>query len=149
MVDGLAKDGAGAHFEGPEPAVGVSTAAIRGSIRKFASDNHDTLWQNLGNCRQIREFGINRDSKRAEQLLRLSRNTLRAVVCLLTGHGGFNKHLRVMGLSETSICPLCQQEEDIYRVAPFMRMRSSIFITFAVSGLSIPGCSSDFCSEAD
>ena len=112
VADDLAKAGAMAKFVGPEPAVGVSPAVVLSSIRGISTSKHDRHWQELDSCRQAKEFGIVRNPKKARLLLKLSRVNLRAAMCLLTGHGGFNKHLTVMGLSDSSTCPLCGQEED-------------------------------------
>ena len=44
--------------------------------------------------------------------LRLSRNELRLIVGLITGHIALNKHLSVMKISTDPICPLCKEAEE-------------------------------------
>ena len=112
LADELAKAGAAKNFMGPEPAVGISPQLVKTEIHKIAQQKHVSLWRQLLSCQQAKEFGIEPDIKRAKALLRLPRPRIRAAVSLLTGHGGFNKHLFRMGLCGTSTCPSCRQEED-------------------------------------
>ena len=112
VADELAKEGSELPLVGPEPAVGVSPAWVRRTILNISSFKHDRLWREHRFCRQAKEFGIRREKKKAKRLLTLTRSQLRAIMCLLTGHGGFNKHLRRMGLAELDTCPSCGFDED-------------------------------------
>ena len=106
-ADTLAREGAGLRFHGPEPAVGVPPVLVRNAIREKAKVNHRILWQQTLSCRQCKEFGVDLETKRAKGLVRLSRQNIRASICLLTGHGGFGKHLHRMGLATSPTCPHC------------------------------------------
>jgi hypothetical protein len=68
VADQLAKEGALMPFEDPEPAVGVSPAAVRGCIRSVSLAKHDALWHLSNSCRQTKDFGIIRDRGRADAL---------------------------------------------------------------------------------
>ena len=112
IADELARAGSLLPFFGPEPAVGVSTAWIRSEIKHVSIQLHIQLWQGITTCRQSKALGLAIDAKRSEDLLRLSRRHIRAITCLLTGHGGFRKHLHRLGLAASAICHLCWHDED-------------------------------------
>ena len=82
-ADALAREGAGLRFHGPEPAVGVPPVLVRNAIREKAKENHRILWQQTLSCRQCKEFGVDLETKRAKNLVRLSRQNVRASICLL------------------------------------------------------------------
>ena len=42
----------------------------------------------------------------------LEKKDLRILVGLLTGHVDLNRHLKIMGLRNNAVCPLCQDEEE-------------------------------------
>ena len=50
--------------------------------------------------------------KRTKELLALSRKNIRIVTGLLTGHRRVLKHLKVMGVSQTDRCRICNEEDE-------------------------------------
>jgi hypothetical protein len=112
IADELAREGSATSFIGPEPVIGVPTSRVRSSIRRVADQLHDDLWDSLESCRQVKRFEIKRSSGRARELLNLSRENIRVVLSLLTGHGGFKKHLHKLGLAMSPLCHLCGLEDD-------------------------------------
>jgi len=34
------------------------------------------------------------------------------LMCRFVGHGSLNRHLKVMGLKQDALCPLCQEEDE-------------------------------------
>ena len=70
------------------------------------------MWQELSGCRQAKYFLPGFDLVRARCALRLSRKDLRILIGIFTGHADVNRHLCIMGASQDSICPLCQEDEN-------------------------------------
>ena len=99
-------------YIGPNPAFGVSKTLVKTAIRKAGGVEHDRLWHTLHTCRQVKEFNVRRSDKLAKSLLQLSRFSLIAVICALTGHGGFRYHLNKMGLIQETTCIGCGEEEE-------------------------------------
>ena len=52
------------------------------------------------------------DKKKTKFLLNLSKTHLSTLVRVLTGHCRFNLHMSRMGLSNDSMCPLCDSDYD-------------------------------------
>jgi hypothetical protein len=112
MADKMARGGSAAIFGGPEPALPLSGFIIQLMTKQWAENAHPIYWNSVSNCRQTKlglvgpQFGLTR------YLLRLSRETLRNLVSVITGHGKFRKHLHRMGLSENPLCLACVLEEE-------------------------------------
>ena len=111
-ADALARTGSDTVYVGPEPAIGLSVSVNKKVISDAVCASHQRIWETSASCRHAKEIGINRCEKLAREVLARDRKDVRALLCLLTGHGGFRKQLHRMGLAEDSICPLCRQEED-------------------------------------
>jgi len=96
------------------------------------------MWQKLSGCRQAKDFLHGVDSSQAWYALRLSRKDLRILVGILTGHADFNRHLFIMGVSQVSKCPLCQEDEDtslhfIAQCSALMLLRKNILGDYTIS----------------
>ena len=66
-------------------------------------------WQGLTTCRQAKEMITSRCRLRERDLLALSRQMLRPVIGILTGHTHVQRHLSLMGLSNDPFCSYCKQ----------------------------------------
>jgi len=78
------------------------------------------------------------DSSRARYALRLSRKDLRILVGILAGHADLNRHFFIMGVSQNSKCPLCQEDEDtslhfIAQCSALMLLRKDILGDYTIS----------------
>jgi len=65
-------------------------------------------------------------------------NGIRILVGLLTGHADVNRHLKIMGLRNEAVCPLCQDEEEtsihfIAQCSAIMLLRRSILGDYILS----------------
>ena len=63
---------------------------------------------------------------------------LQILVGILTGHADFNQHLFIMGVSQVSKCPLCQEDEDtslhfIAQCSALMLIRKNILGDYTIS----------------
>jgi len=137
-ADLLAKQASSSCYIGPEPSVGISVSTIYSSISSWAVHEQNKLWQELSGCRQAKRFLYGCDHSRARYALNLSRQDLRILVGILTGHADLNRHLHIMGLRQDSGCPLCQEDEDtslhfIANCSALMLLRKNILGDFTLS----------------
>jgi hypothetical protein len=90
MADQLARQGSSCPFIGPEPALGISAKIAREVIRGWTNRKHTEYWQSIHRQRQARDFLKRSSATRAGELLSLSRNQLRILTGLFTGHCHLN-----------------------------------------------------------
>jgi hypothetical protein len=80
--------------------------------KMWADTAHLNYWKSVTNCRQPKLWLVEPKLNVKKYLLRLSRDTLRNLVSVITGHGKFRKHLHRMGLSDNTLCLACGLEEE-------------------------------------
>ena len=78
------------------------------------------------------------DKGLARFALSLEKKDLRILVGLLTGHVDLNRHLKIMGLRNEAVCPLCQDEEEtsihfVAQCSATMLLRKSILGDYTLS----------------
>ncbi|KAJ8911658.1 hypothetical protein NQ315_006004 [Exocentrus adspersus] len=88
-ADELARKGSSASYIGPKPAVGVSKIMVRSQVKE---------WVNATRHQHGKIFIREPSAKLTRELLTLSRNKLRIITGLLTGHCALKAHLIRMGL---------------------------------------------------
>jgi hypothetical protein len=99
-ADKLARQASATPLTGPEPAFGIPKCLARQAIRTWTMDQHHGIWRDVPGHKHGKLFISGPCKKRAEDLLKLSRNQLRMVVAIPTGHAPVGRHLRNMGLFE-------------------------------------------------
>ncbi|KAI5739652.1 hypothetical protein M8J77_012273 [Diaphorina citri] len=110
-ADELAKIGTTLPFVGPEPFCGVSKSHLKMEIRKWENQMKVKHWTNISGHRQAKKF-ITHSPKRAKEMLCLSKEDLRSITGLYTGHCSLNYHLNKMGIAETPTCRLCKEAPE-------------------------------------
>ncbi|KAJ8916956.1 hypothetical protein NQ315_008356 [Exocentrus adspersus] len=85
-VDELARKGSSASYIGPEPAVGVSKTMVRSQVKEWVNAQHKEYWKNITRHQNGKIFKKEPAKKLILELLALSRNKLRVITDLLTGH---------------------------------------------------------------
>ena len=111
-ADTLAKTGAHKEWELPEPAIPVSYRRCRLAVRWWIESEHDKIWKQMNTCSHTKNIIRTSDKIPSKSLLKLSRNRLRQVLQVLTGHGNLAKHRHKMGKAQSPLCPKCQEAED-------------------------------------
>jgi hypothetical protein len=113
-ADQLAKLGADEPLLGPEPFCGITKKSTRSAIHLWAHSNARMAWKYTPDQKHAKKM-INKSSdKLTSGLLILSRNQMRLVVGLLTGHCHLRKHLRRLGIyKEEPVCRKCCKGEGI------------------------------------
>jgi len=112
-ADGLARGGAALSFVGPEPVLGVSRRDLQTRLGRWLVNQHEALWQGLGDTqRQARDFISGPSLGTRAKFMTLSRVQSRAVTGLLTGHNTLRRHLYLLGLSNSPLCRWCEAGEE-------------------------------------
>jgi hypothetical protein len=112
-ADEIARKGAAKLLLGPEPALGITKCSAREAIKNWTECQHSTTWNNLPGHKHGKLFINGPCKKKADGLIKLSRNQLRSVDAFLTGHAPVRKHLNTMGLFEGDpSCRLCGSETE-------------------------------------
>lgn len=105
-ADHLAKEGATATFYGPEPFCGLAKGHVMKEVREWEKRQKRSYWNNTPGQRQAKKF-ITTSPKNAKGLLELSKNDLRQITGLLTGHCPLRYHLKKMGKVDDDNCRFC------------------------------------------
>jgi hypothetical protein len=109
----LARDGSALKFVGPEPALGVSRQDIR-RIICWLVNQHWVWWRDLGDTqRQAQELILGPCLGAKARFLSFYWIQSRAVTGLLTGSNALERHLHLMGLSDSPLCRRCGAEDEI------------------------------------
>ena len=111
MADALAKQAAMSAFVGPEPAIGINTATVSTEIRRWANKEHQQAWESAAAIAN-QTISQRPDKKLARYALGLSRQHLRVLTGLLTGHATLNSPLAVMKIRTDRICSACGEEDE-------------------------------------
>jgi len=93
----------------PALALGISTKIARGVIRGWTSRKDKEYWQSIHGGRQVKRSS----AKITRELLSLSRNQLRIMTGLLTGHCHLKGQLFKLGLVDSPWCDVCQQASEV------------------------------------
>jgi ribonuclease HI len=138
QADRVAKEGAGHKSLGPEPFLPIPTSIIRGEVFQMVRTAHEKEWRERKDCRQAKEAVPSVKGCPTVAVLSRSRNTLRQIIQLITGHGNMARHLKLMGLSNSEMCPKCKEEPETPNhyvgVCPFYRdQRKRVFGSARVS----------------
>ena len=110
-VDGLAKMGAERQPFGPQPILPISVSVVKLAIRDWARNLHALQWKRTPQCRHTKIFVKEPYKRNLTDILNLPRGQLRQLVQTITGHNTLNRHLNVIGLSSSPLCPCGEGEE--------------------------------------
>ncbi|KAJ8912277.1 hypothetical protein NQ315_016775 [Exocentrus adspersus] len=111
-ADQLARLGSGEPPQGPEPILGISKGSINGALSRWAYRRLGMSWRMNTGCRQAHNFLDGPDMSKTVWLLNLGRRALNQMVGILTGHCRLRRHLHLMGIEESLLCPECGERED-------------------------------------
>lgn len=111
VADDLAKLGLQDPFYGPEPAFGISSKSAKFQIQTRVRVDHERVWK-FKRAGMSRLFIKGPSQASTEGLLQLSRNQLRAVAGILTGHWHLNRHLTTIGVRNNATCERCLEDDE-------------------------------------
>ncbi|KAJ8915461.1 hypothetical protein NQ315_003224 [Exocentrus adspersus] len=118
--------------QGPEPILGISRGSINGALSRWAYRRLEISWRMNTGCRQAHNFLYGPDRSKTAWLLNLGRKALNQMVGILTGHCRLRRHLHLMGIEESPLCPECGEGEDtpihlLGHCIAFGRLRYKVF----------------------
>jgi hypothetical protein len=97
----------------PKPALGIPKCSAREAIKNWTEHHHYGAWRDLPGHRHGKLFIDRPCKKRADDLLKLSRQQLKMVVAILTGHAPVRRHLYILGLfNDNPSCRFCRMETE-------------------------------------
>jgi len=70
------------------------------------------MWTENSTCKQAKMFLEGPDLTVTRYALTLKRRDMHYLVGLITGLVGLNRHLKLIGVKDSSICPPCSEEEE-------------------------------------
>ena len=111
-MDGLAKKATSISFIGPEPVFGMPICSIRTAAQAWAHSEQQQLWTENSTCRQTKMILKGPDLAVTRYAVSLGWRDMHYLVGLITGYVALNRHLKLVGVKDSSICPLCSEEEE-------------------------------------
>ena len=85
---------------------------LRSTLGQRTKTQHNLHWAKLKDCKQAREALPSVNPGLSRRLLQLRKAQLRIVTGALTGHTLFNKHMYTLGITDSSLCRGCLDEEE-------------------------------------
>jgi ribonuclease HI len=109
----LARQASAMPLLGPEPALRILRCSAREAIKNWTEYQHYSAWRDLPSHRHGKLFIGRPCTRKAEDLLKLSRQQLKMAVAVLTGHAAVRRHLHIMGLCYGDpTCRFCRMETE-------------------------------------
>ena len=90
-----------------------SKKVINPTINSYLDNQWCTNWESLKGHTQTKFWFSMPDPYLASKLLNMSREYLGKCIQFFTGHGWWNKHLKLTNLSNTAECRLCQVNDSV------------------------------------
>jgi hypothetical protein len=113
IADGIARNGSGRGFLGPQPVLGVSRRDIQNRHCRWLNSQHTASWRGPSNTlRQARELISGPSLGNRAKHLSFTRTQSRVVTGLLTGHNTLRRHLFLMRLANSPVCRGCGVKEE-------------------------------------
>jgi hypothetical protein len=112
IADQLARQGPSLPLRGPESAFGISVKDASGVIRDWTSRKHEEYWKSIHTQRQAKGILKRPSAKTMRKLLDLSRNQVRIMTGLLTGHCHLKEHHLKLRLVDSLVCDRCKQASE-------------------------------------
>ncbi|XP_053950975.1 uncharacterized protein LOC128858597 [Anastrepha ludens] len=110
-ADFQAKKGADENFIGPSPMFGFNKNNLKQKVKYWAKTLLNQHWNNVEGLRHSKKF-LSFNAKRANMALTLNKKSIRTLTGALTGHFTCNKHLHKLGITNTSTCRFCCEDEE-------------------------------------
>ncbi|XP_057332064.1 uncharacterized protein LOC130671935 [Microplitis mediator] len=104
----------GACETGPEPvcSVPVPLCFIRSHLAQWTCDRFWDLWLEAGGMQHTRALVEGPSKSLGTSLVELDRSKPRIIVGLVTGHWFTGRHLKLIGITDDSVCPRCNSEDE-------------------------------------
>ncbi|KAJ8940617.1 hypothetical protein NQ318_004541 [Aromia moschata] len=94
----------------------IPKTSVRLWLIRWKNKEHQSYWNHIPGQTNSKWMVKAPSKVLTDEILRLSRNQIRLVTGLITGHCHLRKHLHRMGIySDEPICRLCNEEEETSR----------------------------------
>jgi hypothetical protein len=113
MADQLDRQGSTYPLIGPKSAIGIPPNIVRGVIRYWTSSKFKGYWQSIFKERHLKGLLNKPSTKRAQEILNLSKNQLRIMTRLLTRQHNLKEHIFKLGLAYSPGCDRSKQEPQM------------------------------------
>ena len=111
-ADELARNGSRSNSMDLEPILGNPASLMVNLIKEKTKEKHQMMWNDLSTCRQAKEFLLGCKKQTTKFLLSLSRQKLRKIVSILSGHNTLRYHLNKIGRSNSPNCRGCDLQPE-------------------------------------
>ncbi|KAJ8959355.1 hypothetical protein NQ318_022041 [Aromia moschata] len=112
-ADALARKGSATTVIGPEPMCGIPKSSVSLWLTRWKNKEHQSYWNHIPGQTNSKWMVKTPSKVLTDEILRLSRNQIRLVTGLITGHCHLRKHLHRMGIYlDEPICRLCNEEDE-------------------------------------
>jgi hypothetical protein len=112
QADELARQGAESAAMGPEPVLGIARGQVNSALKLWADEQLRKEWVTVEGCRQSKMMLTEPKPSRTEWLLGKGRSTISGLTGILTGHCRLKRHLALLGIENSPICPGCGEREE-------------------------------------
>ena len=115
VADRLAKGGVSQPTHGPGPWVPASNCVLKKAINNWCDVLHEEKWTRRPDCRQSKII-LPSTNHKWKSILSKTKNQIKAVVQIVTGHANLKRHRHIMKLEEDPICECGEDEETSIHV---------------------------------
>ncbi|XP_047987119.1 uncharacterized protein LOC125226977 [Leguminivora glycinivorella] len=136
-ADELARTGAKGTHHGPEPFCGIPKSLTKLTLKTYCQYKTIQLWRNTPGMNHSKALIRAYSKKASSNALALSRNQLRNLVRVLTGHCHLNKHMHTIGKRASGRCRFCLESEEtplhiLAECPSLMRTRNMILGSYQI-----------------
>ncbi|XP_066902703.1 uncharacterized protein [Halyomorpha halys] len=111
-ADQLTRNGAEHPPIGPEPFLGISKSHQRKAVHDWRWKKAGKEWRDCIGLRQAKILLTKPSTSKTKWVLGLSRNEIRLLIRVLTGHCRLKRHLKICGVVHDETCCLCGQAPE-------------------------------------
>ncbi|CAH4034908.1 unnamed protein product [Pieris brassicae] len=111
-ADELARRGSGMIPAGPHPLLPLPFSLVRTWIRQRSTVLQNQRWSRSVDCKQSKMALPAVNPQLTKRLLNLNRTNLKTIIGTITGHCLLNKHLFVLGATDSPLCRGCFSAEE-------------------------------------
>jgi ribonuclease HI len=134
QADELARQGAEEAAMGPEPVLGIARGQVNAALNAWAVEQLRKEWTEVEGCRQSKMMLTGPKPSNTHRLLGKGRTAISGLVGILTGHCRLKRHLALLGIENSPLCPGCGEEDEtsfhfLARCEALGRLRYLIFGT--------------------
>lgn len=136
-ADELAKRGADSPLTGPEPFLGTPICNIKQIVNKWEETKKSEFWSNTPGQLRSKLFMPLHSKVKSKNLITLSRDKLRVLVSIFTGHCKLNYHQNKIGKIDNKLCRFCNEKDEtpehiLCDCGPLIWKRLQIMETFTI-----------------